>query len=143
MLLASIQLDINVDVSVSKRFIKNMDLKTILLGKYDWNTPKSQLKGRTVRRSTVDNHVIASTTEEPDESNNLLVASGDLLDDAVQSEKEEEELDLTPSDGWTNGEVFVGSRLCSESYRQSRSKLNMENQRYESPLSYFLFFFAT
>ncbi|CAO0796277.1 unnamed protein product [Mucor circinelloides] len=83
----------------------------------------------------------ASTTEEPDEPSNLPVISEDLLDDAIQSEEEEEEeIDLTPGDGWTSGEVFVDSRLCSESYRQSRSKLNMENQRYEPPLSYFLFF---
>ncbi|EPB90331.1 hypothetical protein HMPREF1544_02857 [Mucor circinelloides 1006PhL] len=83
----------------------------------------------------------ASTTEEPDEPSNLPVVSEDLLDDAIQSEEEEEEeIDLTLGDGWTSGEMFVDSRLCSESYRQSRSKLNMENQRYEPPLSYFLFF---
>ena len=120
---ASTQLDINVNVSVSKRFIKDSDVKNILLGKYDWNTPKLQFKGKTVGRSNVGNHVMY-----------------DVIDDAIQSEEEEEEIDLTPSDGWTSGEVFVDSRLCSESYRQSSSKLNMENQRYESPLSYFLFF---
>lgn len=166
---ASTQLDINVNVSVSKRFIKDSDVKNILLGKYDWNTPKLQFKGKTVGRSNVGNHVMydvildevpavtmklkqgclkylspgasASTTEEPNEPSNLPVVSEDLLDDAIQSEEEEEEeIDLTPGDGWTSGEVFVDSRLCSESYRQSSSKLNMENQRYESPLSYFLFF---
>src|SRR6478735_6043719 len=135
---ASTQLDINVNVSVSKRFIKDSDVKNILLGKYDWNTPKLQFKGKTVGRSNVGNHVMydvildevpavtmklkqgclkylspgasASITEEPNEPSNLPVVSEDLLDDAIQSEEEEEEeIDLTPGDGWTSGEVFVDS----------------------------------
>ena len=100
---ASTQLDINVNVSVSKRFIKDSDVKNILLGKYDWNTPKLQFKGKTVGRSNVGNHVMydvildevpavtmklkqgclkylspgasASTTEEPNKPSNLPVVS--------------------------------------------------------------------
>ncbi|KAG2215201.1 hypothetical protein INT46_001477 [Mucor plumbeus] len=49
-------------------------------------------------------------------------------------------VDLTPTDGWTIGDVFVDSRLCGESYQQSNAKLNLANSRNATPLDYFLFF---
>ena len=51
-------LDVNVLVSISKRFIKNVDAKNILRAKYDWNTPRLCFKGRTTSRSEVNNHVM-------------------------------------------------------------------------------------
>jgi hypothetical protein len=37
---ASKKLDINVRISVNKRFVKDKDVVEILKGKYNWNTPR-------------------------------------------------------------------------------------------------------
>ncbi|GAN10514.1 hypothetical protein MAM1_0364c10055 [Mucor ambiguus] len=82
-----------------------------------------------------------SKTTEPDASIPVNAITEDLLEDAIKSASEDEaEVDLTPNDGWSNREVFVDIRLCSDSYQQTRSKLNMDNHRHASPLEYFLFF---
>ena len=52
-------LDVNVLVSTSKRFIKGVDAKEVLRAKYDWNTSRLCFKGRTTTgRSEVNNHVM-------------------------------------------------------------------------------------
>ncbi|OAD09196.1 hypothetical protein MUCCIDRAFT_159352 [Mucor lusitanicus CBS 277.49] len=69
----------------------------------------------------------AASNKAPAETIDLPVVSEDLLDDALQSSSEEDDVDPTPGDGWSSG-------------RKSHSKLNMEGQRRASPLEYFLFF---
>lgn len=162
-------LDVNVLVSISKRFIKNVDAKNILRAKYDWNTPRLCFKGRTTGRSEVNNHVMYEVildevpgvrmtvkqgsikylgpletgvpdTTDPTDVITALEETEDLLEDAIEEEDEQLEVDLTPTDGWTNGEVFVDSRLCGESYQQSKAKLNLVNSKNATPLDYFLFF---
>ena len=52
-------------------------------------------------------------TTDPTEVIAALEETGDLLEDAIQEDEngEELEVDLNPTDGWTNGEVFVDSSL--------------------------------
>jgi len=166
---ANTNLDVNVLVSVNKRFINRADVKTILQAKHDWNTPGLCFKGKTVGRSTVNEkvkyHVIldeapgitlslscgclkyirrlesstsssASTQSIPD-----MATTENMLEDAIEGDnEEEEEIDLT-SGGWTEGQVFVNSRLRqSGSDFCSKSTLSMNYASVSSPLDYFLFF---
>jgi hypothetical protein len=46
-------LDVNVLVSVSKRFIKDKDALRILKAKHDWGRPGLSVNGKTVNRATI------------------------------------------------------------------------------------------
>lgn len=163
-------LDVNVLVSISKRFVSDNDAKNILQDKYDWNTPNLSFRGKTVARSKVNNVVkydvvldeapgitmtlkqgcikyvgplqpAVSQNEEVVEVSNPVDVTEDMLEDAIQEEEDEElDVDLTPAEGWSNGEVFIDSRLCTDSYQQTSSKLTLANCRNCTPLDYFLFF---
>ncbi|ORX92457.1 hypothetical protein K493DRAFT_376874 [Basidiobolus meristosporus CBS 931.73] len=54
---ASKHLDVNVRVSVFKRFIKHKEVKRLLSLRFDWNTPGLSFKGVTTARSTVNGNV--------------------------------------------------------------------------------------
>ncbi|RCH95066.1 hypothetical protein CU097_013024 [Rhizopus azygosporus] len=45
------KLDVNIKVSVSKRFIIDITVKAILLREHDWNEPKLSFQGKTIARS--------------------------------------------------------------------------------------------
>ncbi|PHZ09580.1 uncharacterized protein RHIMIDRAFT_294402 [Rhizopus microsporus ATCC 52813] len=47
------KLDINVKVPVSKRFITDNTVKTILLREHDWNEPKLSFQGKTIAQSNL------------------------------------------------------------------------------------------
>lgn len=167
---ANSKLAINVLVSISKRFINNVEAESILRDKYDWNTPLLSFKGVTTGRSEVNNRVlydvvlnevpgitltikqgcikylgpvevpVSESTVAP-EVVNVPIASEDLLEDAIQEEEEEDvEIDLTPAEGWSAGEVFIDNRLCNVSYQNEKAKLMLSNAKYATPLEYFLFF---
>jgi hypothetical protein len=55
MSVASKKLDINVRISVNKRFVKDKDLVEILKGKYGWNTPRLNFVEKTIRRVSNEN----------------------------------------------------------------------------------------
>lgn len=164
------KLDVNVLVTVSKRFIKDVEVKNNLQQKYDWNTPRLSFKGKTVSRSEEDNVVMygvilddvpaitlslkegclkyvgpietgeSNSTEEVDQFVGPVVTE-DLLEDAVQeAEDEEEEIDLNPVEGWTAGEVYFDNRLTGDSFQHLNSKINLDNAKHAKPLDYFLFF---
>jgi hypothetical protein len=52
---ASKKLDINVRISVSKRFVKDKDAVEILKGKYDQNTRRLNFVGKTIGRVSNEN----------------------------------------------------------------------------------------
>jgi hypothetical protein len=167
------KLDVNVIVSVSKRFITDNVVKSMLLERHDWNTPKLSFRGKTIAQSEVNGKVMydvsldevpgiiikvsrgslkyvgpitsSSATEEPE---NVAVDSGeteDLLEDAIQGDEqeEEEEVDLTPSDGWVTGEVYIDARRggAASGYGLEKAYLKTNNSStLMSPLDYFLFF---
>ncbi|KAG2231649.1 hypothetical protein INT48_008243 [Thamnidium elegans] len=65
----------------------------------------------------------------------------DDSDESEEYENVEEELDLTPSDGWAAGEVYIDSRIqASNGYASKKAKLNLVNARFCRPVDYFLFF---
>ena len=67
-----------------------------------------------------------------------------ILEDAIQEEEEEDvEIDFTPAEGWSAGEVYVDNRLCNVSYQNETAKLILPNAKYATPLEYFLFFFPS
>ncbi|CAO3621055.1 unnamed protein product [Mucor hiemalis] len=51
-------LDVNVRVSVSKRFVNKTPAKNLLLARHDWNTPGLSFQGSTTARSTVNDVVM-------------------------------------------------------------------------------------
>ncbi|KAG2215200.1 hypothetical protein INT46_001476 [Mucor plumbeus] len=71
-------LDVNVLVSMSKRFVNNVDDKTILRTKYDWNTPRLSFKGRIIGRSEVNNHVMYEVILDEVPGIRLAVKQGSL-----------------------------------------------------------------
>lgn len=167
---ANRNLDINVLVSVAKRFIVNDEVKAVLVSKYDWNTPRLSFKGKTIATCSVNDKVFydvildevpattitlkegclkyigpvetsATSNLEPVEATAEDLVTEDLLEDAIQEEEEEEvTIDLTPSDGWSTGEVYMDSRLCNDSYNRSNASFHLPNYRNATPLDYFLFF---
>ncbi|KAK4518208.1 uncharacterized protein ATC70_001560 [Mucor velutinosus] len=70
-----------------------------------------------------------------------MATTEDMIEDAIEGDNEEEEgIDLT-SGGWTEGQVFVNSRLRqSGSDFCSKSTLSMNYASVSSPLDYLLFF---
>lgn len=133
-------------------------MKAVLLNKYDWNTPKLQFNRKTVGRSVVGNHVMydaildevpsitmttlirqgclkymgseasAASNKAPAETIDLPVVSEDLLDDALQSSSEEDDVDPTPGDGWSSGRclsavdsalIAIGNPTQSSTWRDN------------------------
>ncbi|ORX76075.1 hypothetical protein K493DRAFT_309084, partial [Basidiobolus meristosporus CBS 931.73] len=118
---ASKHLDVNVRVSVSKRFIKHKEVKRLLSLRFDWNTPGLSFKGVTTARSTVNGNLkydvildlvpgITLTLSQnclkyiKTNSNDTLgniepatanttesIVTKDLLEDAIQEEEQEED----------------------------------------------------
>ncbi|KAG1177873.1 hypothetical protein G6F70_008125 [Rhizopus microsporus] len=133
------KLDVNVKVSVSRRFITDITVKTILLREHDWNEPRLSFQGKTIARSEENDKVMYDVLLDEANGHILkLIEAEDLLQDAV----DEKSIDLTSSRGWTAGEVYVDSRLSGsgEGFTSLNSRLIMNNGRYASPLDYFLFF---
>ncbi|RCH88728.1 hypothetical protein CU097_002153, partial [Rhizopus azygosporus] len=52
------KLDVNVKVSVSRRFITDITVKTILLREHDWNEPRLSFQGKTIARSEENDKVM-------------------------------------------------------------------------------------
>lgn len=120
-------LDVNVFVSISKRFITDEAVKAVLTSRDDWNTPRLTYKGKTISKfeangkvmyevqlDAVSDHIIKVsqgalkylgpvTTEEQPVAPIFReeVEIEDLLDDAVPGdlEEEQEEVDLTATSG--------------------------------------------
>ncbi|CEI98115.1 hypothetical protein RMCBS344292_12232 [Rhizopus microsporus] len=116
---------VNVEVSVSKRFITDITVKTILLREHDWNEPKLSFQGKTIARSEENGK--ARYDVLLDEANGYIlkfsegtikyvgplstpvaqkividtniVEAEDLLEDAVDEDEEEESVDLTSCRG--------------------------------------------
>ncbi|ORE06963.1 hypothetical protein BCV72DRAFT_305094 [Rhizopus microsporus var. microsporus] len=162
------KLDVNVKVSVSKRFITDNTVKTILLREHDWNEPKLSFQGKAIARSEENGKVMCNVLLDEANGHILKLSEGaikyvgplstpvaqeivvdtnvveaeDLLEDAVDEDEEEESINLTSSRGWTAGEAYMDSRLSgsAEGFTSLNSCLMMDNGRYSSPLDYFLFF---
>ena len=73
----SVNLDVNVLVSVSKRFITDKAVKAALQNKYDWNTPGLRFSGRTVSKTEI-NGVIVYDVLLDDLDAHIKVAQGSL-----------------------------------------------------------------
>jgi hypothetical protein len=154
---ANPNLDVNVEISVSKRFITNTEVRNILQDMYDWNSPGLSFKGRTVARATVrdrDGYEVI-LDDVPDYRLKLsagcmkYLSSNDNISinsehDAFTGDESEEEIDLTASNGWTTGEVYVDSRLdAADGYVFDKSRFNMDNFLTSTPFDYFLYFLPT
>ncbi|CEG63120.1 hypothetical protein RMATCC62417_00322 [Rhizopus microsporus] len=119
------KLDANVKVSVSKRFVTNSTLKTILLREHDWNEPKLSFQGKMIARSEENDKVMYDVLLDEASGHILKLSEGaikyvgplstsvaqkividanvveaeDLLEDAVDEDEEEESINLTSSRG--------------------------------------------
>ncbi|CEG77605.1 hypothetical protein RMATCC62417_12321 [Rhizopus microsporus] len=119
------KLDVNIKVSVSKHFITDNTVKTILLHEHDWNESKFSFQGKTIARSEengkamynvlldeANGHILklsegaikyagplsTPVAQENVVDTNVVEAEG-LLEDAVDEDEEEESIDLTSSCG--------------------------------------------
>ncbi|ORE11111.1 hypothetical protein BCV72DRAFT_301190 [Rhizopus microsporus var. microsporus] len=81
------KLVVNVKVSVSKRFITDNTVKTILLGEHDWNEPKLSFQGKTIARSEENGKVMYNILLDEANGHILkLIEAEDLLEDAVDED---------------------------------------------------------
>jgi hypothetical protein len=166
---ANSNLDVNVEVSVNKRFITNIEVKNILQRRYDWNSPCLNFKGKTVARTTVrgrDGYEVI-LDDAPDcrlklssgclkylfANNRASSSHGRTTESPTanicsptrsltsEDDESEEEVDLSQSTGWTAGEVYIDSMLeAVGGYVATKSRINMSNSLTASPFDYFLYF---
>ncbi|PHZ10027.1 uncharacterized protein RHIMIDRAFT_240135 [Rhizopus microsporus ATCC 52813] len=81
------KLVVNVKVSVSKRFITDNTVKTILLREHDWNEPKLSFQGKTIARSEENGKVMYNILLDEANGHILkLIEAEDLLEDAVDED---------------------------------------------------------
>lgn len=165
------KLDTNVRVSVSLRFIKDRNVREVLQQTYDLNAVGLSFKGRTLNRVSINGNVgyevildevsaitmampatclkyLSSNnsssnrpTNEAGGSINIAQTALTDSDDSEGEETEEEEVDLTETEGWAAGEVYIDSRVQStDGFASEKSKFNMVNYRTSRPVDYFLMF---
>jgi hypothetical protein len=61
--------------------------------------------------------------------------------EVTTDEESEEEVDLTPSEGWVAGEVYIDSRTQrDDGYALKKSRITLVNAKLARPVDYFLFF---